>query len=115
MCPSVDSASARLASASNVALRSPATSAASSAPRSGGEVTLAQALDRSKRADELSERCLLGEREQLVGGAGHRRDDDDGSSVEAGANNVDEPCDRGRIADGCATELRDDHGTGSSP
>ena len=67
------------------------------------------------RADELTLRRLLGDREQRVGRAGERRHDDERPSRDAAAHDLGGAFDGRRITDRRAAELDDDHALATTP
>src|SRR4029078_4002624 len=78
-------------------------------------VAAAQTFDGTERADEMSLRGLLRDRDQRVRHAGERRHDDDGSLVGARSDDAPRSRDRFGVADRRAAELEDDHNPSSSP
>ncbi len=117
--PRTESASASDASSSKVALNSVITSAAARRVAQqflgGGDVPLAQRFDASDRTDQLTVRRLLGDRDQRIRRAAHRRDHDDRATIEATAHDLGEALDRRRVADRGPAELDDDHAASNAP
>src|SRR5262249_29192543 len=79
------------------------------------EMPVAKSFERCERAEQVSTRRLLGEREQRVGHAAECRDDDDGTAIEPRADDARGSPDRFGVGDRGSAELEDDHEPLSSP
>src|SRR4051812_21273416 len=76
---------------------------------------LAQTLDAAQRANQMSLRCLLRDRNQRVRHAGQRGHNHDRALLGAGRNNATGARNGFGVADGGPAELEDDHVRPSSP
>ena len=73
------------------------------------DVPIPKTFHRAKRADELSFRSLLGNLNELVGGAPQRAHNHDGMAIDPRRDDRRRARDGVRVTDGGATELADDH------
>ncbi len=79
------------------------------------KMSVTQRFNSAQRADQMSLRRLFSDCEQCIGRSAKRRHDDDWITIEPALHDLRGTLDRGRVADGSAAELDDDHASPSLP